>query len=191
MGFMDKLKDLEGEAERAAATHKDTVEKAIEKAEELADKQTGGQHHDAIVKAGEKADEYSRLRNPAPDDAPPPLTAAAIDSAGPLNPEDGADDLGDVAPPRRRFAVRTDREVAHHVAIRSLVDPEQHACELQRLKCLRQRVLDCEPTVWPVHRRVLLVVRQPGAKEPVHHAALAMSQLRVDPGQHLRGPLRH
>jgi MT0933-like antitoxin protein len=65
MGFMDKLKGLEGEAEQAAATHKDAVEKAIEKAEELADKQTGGQHHDAIGKAGKKAEEYvANLQEP-------------------------------------------------------------------------------------------------------------------------------
>jgi hypothetical protein len=58
MGFMDKLKDLEGEAEQAAATHKDALEKGVGKAEELADKQTGGQYHDAIANAGQKVDEF-------------------------------------------------------------------------------------------------------------------------------------
>jgi hypothetical protein len=58
MGFMDKLKGIEADAEHAAATHKDAVEKGIAKAEELADKQTGGHYHDAIDKAAQKGDEY-------------------------------------------------------------------------------------------------------------------------------------
>lgn len=58
MGFADKLKDLAKKAEDEAATHQDQVHKAVLKAEEAADRQTGGQYHDQIAKAGQKADAY-------------------------------------------------------------------------------------------------------------------------------------
>lgn len=58
MGLADKLKDLAKKAEDEAATHQDQVHKAVLKAEEAADRQTGGQYHDQIAKAGEKADAY-------------------------------------------------------------------------------------------------------------------------------------
>ncbi|MGA2013674.1 MAG: Rv0909 family putative TA system antitoxin [Solirubrobacteraceae bacterium] len=58
MGFADRLKDLGAKAEEAAAEHKDQVHKAVLKAEELADRQTGGQYHDEIAKAGTKADAF-------------------------------------------------------------------------------------------------------------------------------------
>lgn len=58
MGFADKFKNLAKKAEDEAATHKDQVHKAVLKAEEAADQQTGGQYHDQILKAGQKADVY-------------------------------------------------------------------------------------------------------------------------------------
>ncbi len=71
MGFADKLKDLTTKAEDAAATHKAEVHRAVLKAEEAADRQTGGQYHDQIVQAGQKADTFvQNLDEPiAPDPA--------------------------------------------------------------------------------------------------------------------------
>jgi hypothetical protein len=71
MGFVDKLRNLTNKAEDEAATHKDQVHKAVLKAEELADRQTGGQYHDQILKAGQKADTFvDNLEEPAPHSAP-------------------------------------------------------------------------------------------------------------------------
>lgn len=76
MGFADKLKDLAKKAEDEAATHKDQVHKAVLKAEEAADRRTGGQYHEQILRAGQKADVYvdglkaGDVRAPAP---PEPL----------------------------------------------------------------------------------------------------------------------
>ncbi len=58
MGLADKLKDLAKKAEDEAATHQDQVHNAVLKAQEAADRQTGGQYHDQIAKAGQKADAY-------------------------------------------------------------------------------------------------------------------------------------
>ncbi len=58
MGFTDKFKDLVKKGQDEAATHKDQVHKAVVKAEEAADRQTGGQYHDQILNAGHKADDY-------------------------------------------------------------------------------------------------------------------------------------
>ena len=65
MGFADKLKDLVKKGQDEAATHKDQVHNAVLKAEQAADRQTGGQYHDQIVKAGEKADAYVDGLKPA------------------------------------------------------------------------------------------------------------------------------
>jgi uncharacterized coiled-coil DUF342 family protein len=66
MGLADKLKNLTKKAEDAAATHKEQVHNAVVKAEELADRQTGGQYHEQIVNAGQKADAFvDRLEEPA------------------------------------------------------------------------------------------------------------------------------
>lgn len=71
MGFADKLKDLTTKAQDAAATHKDQVHKAVLKAEETADRQTGGEYHDQILKAGQKADAYVEgLEEPAAANEP-------------------------------------------------------------------------------------------------------------------------
>lgn len=80
MGFADKLKNLTTKAEDAAATHKDQVHKAVLKAEEAADRQTGGQYHDQILKAGQKADAFVQdLEEPAAPAADEPTTTAAND----------------------------------------------------------------------------------------------------------------
>ena len=65
MGLADKLKDLVKKGQDEAATHKDQVHQAVVKAEQTADRQTGGQYHDQIVKAGEKADAYVDGLRPA------------------------------------------------------------------------------------------------------------------------------
>lgn len=75
MGFADRLKGLAKQAEDEAATHKDQVHKAVRKAEEAADRQTGGQYHDQIVKAGEKTDGFvDSLEEPDPSAPKVPRT---------------------------------------------------------------------------------------------------------------------
>ncbi|MGI9184267.1 MAG: antitoxin [Solirubrobacteraceae bacterium] len=70
MGFAERFKSLTKKAEDEAATHKEQVHKAVLKAEEAADRQTGGQYHDQITKAGAKADVFvDGLKAP---DAPAP-----------------------------------------------------------------------------------------------------------------------
>lgn len=72
MGFADRLKGLKQKAEDEAATHKDQVHKAVLKAEEAADRQTGGQYHEQIIKAGDKTDSFVEgLKEPVAP-APPP-----------------------------------------------------------------------------------------------------------------------
>lgn len=71
MGLTDKLKDLVKKSQDEAATHKDQVHKAVVKAEEAADRQTGGQYHDQILNAGHKADAYvDGLKAPPPESSP-------------------------------------------------------------------------------------------------------------------------
>ena len=95
MGLTDKLKDLVKKGQDEAATHKDQVHQAVVKAEQAADRQTGGQYHDQIVKAGEKADAYVDGLRPADGTGPaqpaPPPT--------PADPAHTADD-GTAPPPR-------------------------------------------------------------------------------------------
>jgi hypothetical protein len=47
---------LTDKAKQAGVEHKDELHKAVEKAENLADKQTQGKYHDQIQKAGAKVD---------------------------------------------------------------------------------------------------------------------------------------
>lgn len=58
MAIGDTLKGLTKKAREEAAEHKDELKKAVDKAEELADKQTKGKYHDRIKQAGAKADGY-------------------------------------------------------------------------------------------------------------------------------------
>ena len=58
MGLFDNAKDLLGKAEELAAEHADQVKEGIDKAEEFADKQTGGKYTEQIDSAGEKAENY-------------------------------------------------------------------------------------------------------------------------------------
>lgn len=58
MNIQDRLQRLADKAENLGAEHKAQLEKAIEKAEQAAERQTGGQYHDQIAKAGEKAGAY-------------------------------------------------------------------------------------------------------------------------------------
>ncbi len=84
MGLTDKLRNLVKKGQDEAATHKDQIHNAVLKAEQAADRQTGGQYHDQIVKAGEKADAYvdglkpGEVTEPADTAAPPPGGDPAI-----------------------------------------------------------------------------------------------------------------
>jgi uncharacterized coiled-coil DUF342 family protein len=81
MGFADKIKELTNKAEDAAATHKDELHKAVVKAEEMADRQTGGQYHEQIEKARQKADTFvDKLEEPQP--SPKPETGREPDPSG-------------------------------------------------------------------------------------------------------------
>ena len=73
MGISDRLKNWSKKAEDAAAEHKGEIEKAVTKAEELADQRTQGKYHDQIQKAGAKADQYVEgLQPPEPPKVAPP-----------------------------------------------------------------------------------------------------------------------
>jgi ElaB/YqjD/DUF883 family membrane-anchored ribosome-binding protein len=68
MGIADRLKSLVNRAEDEAATHKDQIHKAVSKAEEAADRRTGGEYHGQIHKAGQMADTFvDGLQEPAAD----------------------------------------------------------------------------------------------------------------------------
>jgi hypothetical protein len=55
--------------------HGDKIENVIEKAEDLADRATGGRFHDKIEKAGDKAKEgIGKLAREGKDGGPPPKT---------------------------------------------------------------------------------------------------------------------
>jgi hypothetical protein len=58
MGFTDKLKDLKGKAEDAAAEHNEQIRGAIQKAATTADQKTGGRYSEKIEQAGAKADTF-------------------------------------------------------------------------------------------------------------------------------------
>ncbi len=58
MSFLDDAKNLAEKAEELAKEHPDQVKSALGKAEELADKQTGGKFTDQIKSAGDKAEGY-------------------------------------------------------------------------------------------------------------------------------------
>jgi hypothetical protein len=58
MAMRDKFRRLTDKAKDAAAGHKEQVEKAFDKAEQLADQRTGGQYHDQLEKTKTKADAY-------------------------------------------------------------------------------------------------------------------------------------
>lgn len=58
MGFLDSAKDLAGKAQDLAAEHSDQVQAGIDKAEDLADKATGGKYTSQIDGAGAKAGDY-------------------------------------------------------------------------------------------------------------------------------------
>jgi hypothetical protein len=98
MGLTDKLKDLVKKGQDEAATHKDQVHNAVVKAEEAADRQTGGQYHDQIVSAGHKADAYVDGLRPA-DGAAPTQPARPAQPTAPPDPARASDD-GATAPPR-------------------------------------------------------------------------------------------
>jgi hypothetical protein len=86
MGLADKLKGLTNKAEDEAATHEEQLHKAVVKAEEAADRRTGGQYHDQIVAAGEKADTFVEGLK-APDEPAPDGSASAAPAPGAPAPE--------------------------------------------------------------------------------------------------------
>lgn len=84
MGLADKARDAAARAKTLAAGHKGEIEKAVEKAEALADRQTQGKYTDQIHKAGAKADAYvETLHTPGP----PQGDAAAPPAPGSETPE--------------------------------------------------------------------------------------------------------
>lgn len=72
MSLKDKLKGMVKKAENSAADHKDQVEKAIDKAEQLADQRTQDKYHNQIAKAGTKAGAY--VEGLQPSDPPEPTS---------------------------------------------------------------------------------------------------------------------
>jgi hypothetical protein len=58
MSLQDRLRKLAEKAEDLGAEHKEELEKAIQKAEQAADAQTGGKYHKQIENAGGKAATY-------------------------------------------------------------------------------------------------------------------------------------
>ncbi|MBS1879230.1 MAG: antitoxin [Actinobacteria bacterium] len=58
MAISETLKGLTNKAREQAAEHKDDLKKAIDKAQDAADKRTGGKYHDKLEKAGRTADRY-------------------------------------------------------------------------------------------------------------------------------------
>ena len=58
MGFLDDAKKLAEQAQDLAAEHSDQVKQALDKVEDVADKQTGGKYTDQINSAGDKAAGY-------------------------------------------------------------------------------------------------------------------------------------
>ena len=62
MGVMDNFKD---KARDAAETHRDKIDKGLDKAAELANKKTGGQHADKIDQVVERGkDALDRMDEP-------------------------------------------------------------------------------------------------------------------------------
>lgn len=88
MGMADRLKGLTKRAKDTAAEHKDQVHQAVEKAETLADRRTGGKYHDQIQKAGAKVETY--VENLPPQAGPP----QAGDRAEAQSPPPAAADTG-------------------------------------------------------------------------------------------------
>ena len=64
MRIADKLRDLTTKARNSAGEHKDQVKQAVEKAETIADKRTGGKYHDRIAKTGAKVETYVEKLQP-------------------------------------------------------------------------------------------------------------------------------
>jgi hypothetical protein len=75
MSIQDHLRKLTDRAEDLGAEHKAELEKAIAKAEQAADRQTGGKYHEQIEKAGEKAGAYVQGLKPSTPDEDPPTGA--------------------------------------------------------------------------------------------------------------------
>lgn len=70
MAFRDTLNGLTKKARDQAAEHKDELKKAVDKAQQVADKRTSGKYHDKIEKAGAKADQYIDTLQPGEDAKP-------------------------------------------------------------------------------------------------------------------------
>jgi hypothetical protein len=58
MGIMDTAKGFLTKAKSAAQQHPDQVSKGIERAEQAADKATGGKYYDKIEKTGDQAEDF-------------------------------------------------------------------------------------------------------------------------------------
>jgi MT0933-like antitoxin protein len=58
MGIMDSAKGFLTKAKSAAKQHPDQLSKGIDRAEQAADKATGGKYDDQIAKAGEQAEGF-------------------------------------------------------------------------------------------------------------------------------------
>ncbi len=55
MGFLDKLLGRKDQAADSAAEHGDTAKEGVDKAGDVADEKTGGEHTENIDAAGDKA----------------------------------------------------------------------------------------------------------------------------------------
>ena len=66
MSLQDRMRKLAEKAEDLGAEHREELEKAIAKAEQAADAQTGGKYHKQIENAGEKAATYVQGLKPRP-----------------------------------------------------------------------------------------------------------------------------
>lgn len=58
MGIMDDIAKVAHKAQDLAAQHPDQVKQALDRAEEMLDKNTGGKHTGQIHSAGDKAEAY-------------------------------------------------------------------------------------------------------------------------------------
>jgi MT0933-like antitoxin protein len=67
MGIMDSARGLLTKAKSAAKQHPDQLSKGLDKAEQAADKATGGKYDDQIAKAGDRAEDFLAGEQRHPD----------------------------------------------------------------------------------------------------------------------------
>ncbi len=73
MGISDKLSELAKKAQDAVVEHEGQINQALDRAQLVADQQTGGRYREQITKAGETTRAYVQRLKPepaGPDSAP-------------------------------------------------------------------------------------------------------------------------